>query len=33
MQSILINEDLKILGKWPGEDWNVKMAEIQYVFF
>ena len=27
MQSILINKDLKILGKWPGEDWKVKMAE------
>ncbi len=27
MQSILINKELKILGKWPGEDWKVKMAK------
>tara|TARA_B110000438_G_C15786274_1_gene638574 strand:- start:1017 stop:1859 length:843 start_codon:yes stop_codon:yes gene_type:complete len=26
MQSILINNDRKILGKWKGEDWNQEMA-------
>jgi len=33
MQSILIDRNRKILGKWPGENWEVGMAEnsIRYI--
>ena len=33
MQSILINKNRKILGKWPGENWEVKLVEnsIKYL--
>ena len=33
MQSIFINKDLKILGKWSGEDWKAEMTEnsVRYI--
>ena len=35
MQSILIDKNRKILGKWPGENWEVKLVKnsIEYLIY